>query len=250
MCTFISGAREGVARGLALSSQLFDFTKQRDFQARSADANELLKALEVFLRYGAGSEVRLLLELSPNIPNCLIDPSQFNAAVLNLVLNARDAMAQGGEIQISTEPCVIQGDDSDITPRTYVRVRVKDNGSGMPDAVLEKIFEPFFTTKGEKGTGLGIPQVGAFIRYLGGEVCVASEVGCGTTFDMFFPTVQQTLALPSRLASLQLYRAWETYLPHRGLTRLQLCEWPGRFILTLTTSPTGFGGLNGGDQGA
>jgi signal transduction histidine kinase len=192
VCTFISGAREGVARGLALTSQLLDFTKQRDFQARSADANELLKALEVFLRYGAGSEVRLLLELSPNIPNCLIDPSQFNAAVLNLVLNARDAMAQGGEIQISTEPCVIQGDDSAITPRTYVRVRVKDNGSGMPDAVLEKIFEPFFTTKGERGTGLGIPQVGAFIRYLGGEVCVASEVGCGTTFDMFFPTVQQT----------------------------------------------------------
>jgi signal transduction histidine kinase len=190
-CTFISGAREGVARGLALTSQLFDFTNQRDFQACSANANELLKTIEVFLRYGAGSEVRVLLALSPNIPNCLIDPSQFNAAVLNLVLNARDAMAQGGEIQISTELCVIQPDDSDITPRSYVRVRVKDNGSGMPDAVLEKIFEPFFTTKGENGTGLGIPQGATFIRDLGGDVCVASEVGRGTTFDMLFPTVQQ-----------------------------------------------------------
>jgi signal transduction histidine kinase len=197
-CTFISGAREGVARGLALTSQLLDFTKQRDFQACAADANELLKALEVFLRYGAGSEVRILLELSPNIPNCLVDRSQFNAAVLNLVLNARDAMSQGGEIQISTELCV-KGDDSDVTPGTYVRVRVRDNGSGMPDAVLEKIFEPFFTTKGEQGTGLGVPQVGAFMRYLGGHVCVASDVGRGTTFDMFFPAVQQSGACTPRI---------------------------------------------------
>ena len=95
--TFIAGAREGVARGLTLTSQLLTFAKQREFQVRAADANELLRALELFLKYGAGSEVRILLELSPSIPNCLIDPSQFNAAILNLVINARDAMPKGGE---------------------------------------------------------------------------------------------------------------------------------------------------------
>jgi signal transduction histidine kinase len=191
-CTFISGAREGVARGLALTSQLLNFGKQRDFQACAADANELLKTLVTFLRYGAGSEVRILLELSPNIPNCLIDPSEFDAAILNLVINARDAMPRGGEIQISTALSVIQNDDADVAPSSYVRVRVKDNGSGMTDAVLEKIFEPFFTTKGEHGTGLGVPQVDAFIRYLGGHICVVSDVGQGTTFDLFFPAAQQS----------------------------------------------------------
>jgi signal transduction histidine kinase len=190
-CMFISGAREGVARGLALTSQLLNLAKQRDLQACAADVNELLKGLEVFLRYGAGSEVRVLLELSPNIPNCLLDPSQFNAAILNLVINARDAMQQGGEIQISTALSVIQNDGSDVAPRTYVRVRVRDSGSGMPNAVLEKIFEPFFTTKGEQGSGLGVPQVGAFMRYLGSHACVTSDVGRGTVFDMFFPAVQQ-----------------------------------------------------------
>jgi signal transduction histidine kinase len=99
---FIVGAREGVARGLTLTSQLLTFAKQREVQARAADANELLKALELFLRYGAGSEVRVVLELSPDIPTCLIDPSQFSAAILNLVINARDAMPKGGEVQIST----------------------------------------------------------------------------------------------------------------------------------------------------
>jgi signal transduction histidine kinase len=198
-CKFIWGAREGVARGLALTSQLLNFGKQRDFQARAADANELLKALEIFLRYGAGSEVRVLLELSPNIPSCLIDPSGFNAAILNLVINARDAMPQGGEIRISTAVSAIQNDDEDVAPGSYVRVRVRDNGSGMPGSVLEKIFEPFFTTKGEHGTGLGVPQVDAFMRYLGGHVSVASNVGRGTTFDLLFPAIQQNDARTRRI---------------------------------------------------
>jgi signal transduction histidine kinase len=187
--SFIAGAREGVARGLTLTSQLLTFATQRDFQARAADPNELLKALELFIRYGAGSEVRVFLELSPNIPDCLIDPSQFNAAILNLVINARDAMPDGGEVEISTVPWVLQRNASDAASH-YVRVRVRDNGLGMSAEVLKKIFQPFFTTKGEKGTGLGVPQVGAFMRHIGGHVCVASDPGRGTTFDLFFPAAE------------------------------------------------------------
>src|SRR5215204_2893361 len=149
---FITGAREGIARGLALTSQLLTFASQREFQARAADPNELLKALELFLRYGAGSQVRVVLELSANIPSCLIDSSQFNAAILNLVINARDAMPDGGVVQISTAPWVVQGNASGLTSRDFVRVRVRDDGVGMSDEVLQKIFQPFFTTKGEKGT--------------------------------------------------------------------------------------------------
>ena len=187
---FIAGAREGVARGLALTSQLLTVAKQREVQARASDVNELLKALELFLRYGAGSDVRVVLELSSNIPNCLVDPSQFNAAMLNLVINARDAMPKGGEVRISTIPWALQDDDSDATPGHYVCVRVRDNGAGMPDEVLRKIFQPFFTTKGERGTGLGVAQVGAFMRHIGGHVRVTSGPGRGTTFDLFFPAVE------------------------------------------------------------
>lgn len=102
----------------------------------------------------------------------------------------------------------------------------------MPDAVLEKIFEPFFTTKGEQGTGLGVPQVGAFMRYGGGHVCVASDVGRGTTFDCSFQQCRKTLALlASRLAPLQLYRRWEHCLPHNGWTKLPVGY--GRIVLFL-----------------
>jgi signal transduction histidine kinase len=187
---FIAGAREGVARGLALTSQLLSFAKQREFHACAADANELLKALELFLRYGAGSEVRVVLELATDIPNCLIDPSQFNAAILNLVINARDAMPKGGEVRISTARWVVPSGASAARPGNYVRIRVTDDGVGMPDEVLRNIFQPFFTTKGEQGTGLGVPQVGAFMRHIGGDVRVASEIGRGTTFDLFFPAVE------------------------------------------------------------
>lgn len=197
--TFIAGAREGVARGLKLTSQLLTFAKQREFQARAVEVNELLKSLELFLRYGAGSEVRVVLELSPNIPNCLIDPSQFNAAILNLVINARDAMPKGGEVRISTAPWAVQSDASDAKAGNYVRVRVRDNGLGMSDEVLKKIFRPFFTTKGEQGTGLGVPQVGTCMRHIGGHVRVVSGLGRGTTFDLFFPAVDTNVTRIRRI---------------------------------------------------
>jgi signal transduction histidine kinase len=193
---FIAGAREGVARGLALTSQLLTFAKQRECEARAADTNELLNGLALFLRYGVGSQIRVVLDLSADIPVCLIDPSQFNAAILNLVINARDAMPKGGEIRISTAHRVVQSGVSDATPGNYVRVRVSDDGMGMPDQVLQNIFQPFFTTKGEQGTGLGVPQVRAFMRHIGGHVRVVSEIGRGTTFDLFFPAVEPSAARP------------------------------------------------------
>ena len=186
---YIAGAQEGVVRGLTLTSQLLSFAKQREFDPRAADANQLLKELELFLRYGGGSQMRVSLELSSDIPECLIDPSQFSAAILNLVINARDAMPKGGEVQISTARWAAENVASGAMPREYVRVRVKDNGVGMTDEVLRNIFRPFFTTKGEQGTGLGLPQVAAFLRHVGGHVSVASAVGSGTTVDLFFPAV-------------------------------------------------------------
>ena len=175
---YIAGARDGVDRGLQLISQLLAFANQHELEARAGNANELLRNLELFLKYGAGSGIRVVLELISDIPQCLIDPSQFNAAVLNLVVNARDAMPNGGEVRISTERWEAKtAAPGAPAPGVYVRVRVQDSGQGMPADVVQKIFDPLFTTKGEKGTGLGLPQVCAFMQLIGGHVSVTSEVG-------------------------------------------------------------------------
>jgi signal transduction histidine kinase len=217
---FISGAREGVERGLRLTSQLLAFARQGEVQARAADANALLGTLELLLKYGAGPSVRIVLECSPTLPKCLVDPSQFATAILNLVVNARDAMPDGGEIRIHTSRFEAKLAASEPGLRgTYVRVRVQDNGSGMPDDVVCRVFEPFFTTKGEKGTGLGIPQVRAFMQRVGGHIDVTSEQGCGTTVDLFFPAIEPENSLPHTNSSGVL----GSRFPLCGPSRLEGC---------------------------
>jgi signal transduction histidine kinase len=101
-------------------------------------------------------------------------------------------MPKGGEVRISTERCEARTAAPGLSaPGVYVRVRVKDSGQGMPAEVLQNIFDPLFTTKGEKGTGLGVPQVCAFMRQIGGHIEVTSEPGIGTTFDLLFPSFQE-----------------------------------------------------------
>lgn len=190
----LAAAREGVGRGLALTTRLLSFVKQHDVDSQAVDVNDLLRSLELFVRYGAGPGIRIAFDLAPDISRCRVDPVQFNAAILNLVVNARDAMPDGGKVTISTEACEI-GLPSSGAPasRAHVRVRVSDNGQGMPPDVARKIFDPCFTTKGETGTGQGLPQVCAFMRQVGGRVSVTSEPGLGTSFDLVFP-VQNRLS--------------------------------------------------------
>lgn len=190
LLNFVAGAREGVTRGLRLTSQLLVLAQRGEEQACVADANALLEDLELFLGCAAGSSVRVVFDLCPTVPDCLVDSSQFAAAILNLVINARDAMPNGGEIRISTARCDIKPAVTDQGEEgAYVRVRVQDNGPGMPEKVAKRIFEPLFTTKGEKGSGLGVPQVWAFMRHIGGHISVVSEQNRGTTFDLLFPAI-------------------------------------------------------------
>ena len=203
---YIAAAREGIDRGVKLTSQLLAFAKQQELEVRAGDVNELLRNFELLLKYSAGPGIRVVLKLASDIPNCLIDPPQFDAAILNLVVNARDAMPNGGELRISTERWVADTAISgSAAPGTYVRVRVKDSGQGMPAEVVRKVFDPFFTTKGEKGTGLGLPHVYAFMRLIGGHVGVTSEQGSGATFDLLFPSVEPDgiVALPPLKADIE-----------------------------------------------
>jgi signal transduction histidine kinase len=183
---FIEGARGGISSGLQLTSQLLKFGRPGENHAHAANLNLLLSDLEPLLKFGAGSVVDIAFHLSPRIPMCLVDPPQFVAAILNLVINARDAMPSGGQVRISTERCDLSTTPGLKATASYVRVRIADDGAGMPPHVLRKIFEPFFTTKGEQGTGLGVPQVKASMSRIGGEVRVTSEQGRGTIVDLFF----------------------------------------------------------------
>ncbi len=187
----LAAANDGVERGQRMISRLLAFARQQELHPGPEDVNALLDKLTMFLKYGAGSEIRVILELAPDLPKCLVDPPQFNAAILNLVVNARDAMPAGGTIRIATSAVVRRQN------RNYVRVRISDDGAGMPPDVRKRIFDPYFTTKGESGTGLGIPQVQALMRQVGGYLTVNSKLGKGTSFDLFFPVhVEQPAAAP------------------------------------------------------
>jgi signal transduction histidine kinase len=197
MRVFIAGAREGIERGLKLTAQLLTFAQQRKLEAGAGDANECLRNLAPFLSYGVGTGIRITWNLAPDLPKCLLDASQFSAAILNLVINARDAMPNGGDVQISTERWMVDAAASGSpAPGVYVRVRIEDNGEGMSPEAVRRVFDPFFTTKGESGTGLGLAQVSTFMQLIGGQVSVASERGVGTTVDLLLPSAEPTPGVP------------------------------------------------------
>jgi signal transduction histidine kinase len=188
---YIAAAREGINRGVDLTSQLLDFANNKQLDVQARDLNELVRSSEPFLRYGAGPNIRVRLELGSDVPSCQIDPSLFDAAVLNLVFNARDAMPSDGEICIATER--FHETDSmpgQLAPGIYARLRIKDYGCGMTPAILQKVLDPFFTTKGENGTGIGLAQVDASVRMMGGHLRIASERGAGTTVDLLFASTE------------------------------------------------------------
>jgi signal transduction histidine kinase len=187
----LAAIHEGVARGLKITNRLLAFARRQELAPGVDDINALLTALKPLLSYGAGPDTRLVLDLAPDLPRCMVDPPQLNAAILNLVVNARDAMPDGGVIEISTS--LARRGRAGVA---YVRVRVRDHGSGMPPDVLAHIFDPFFTTKGERGTGLGVPQVQGSMKQVGGSVSVRSRPGKGTRFDLYFPA----LSVPSARA--------------------------------------------------
>ncbi|TGT71968.1 MULTISPECIES: ATP-binding protein [unclassified Mesorhizobium] len=188
---YIAAARQGIDRGIELTSQLLAFAKHQELDAHAGDLNEFLRSFEPFLRYGAGPDVRVKLELGSDVPLCMVDPAFFDAAVLNLVINARDAVPNDAEVRVTTGRLVQKTASPDPPgPGSYAYVRVEDRGCGMAPEVLKKVFDPFFTTKGEKGTGIGLSQVQAWLDMVGGRICIASEQGVGTTVDLLFPSIQ------------------------------------------------------------
>jgi PAS domain S-box-containing protein len=187
----LESMRRAVDRGATLTQQLLSFARQQPLQAEKCNLNKLIGAFEAVLRRAGNSSIAIDFNLAPVLKAVLVDAARFEAALLNLVVNARDAMPNGGQLTIATAN-VNLGDQqiSSLATGAYVKVAVTDTGTGMLPEVAARAFEPFFTTKEiGKGTGLGLSQVYGFITQSGGDVVLESEVGTGTTVAIYLPAI-------------------------------------------------------------
>ena len=193
-----ANAQRAAARGTRLTRQLLAFSRQQKLRTERVDVGRLTGGMNELLRRAAGETVRLETAATPDLWPCLIDPTRFETTLLNLVLNARDAMPEGGTVRIVAGNAVLAAQEAqklEVPAGDYVRVDVADSGSGIMPEHLPHLFEPFFTTKDAgKGTGLGLAMVHGFVRQSVGAVTVASEPGRGTTFSLFLPRAAEQAA--------------------------------------------------------
>ncbi|MCK1620274.1 PAS domain S-box protein [Bradyrhizobium sp. 159] len=189
----ISAIETATKRGAALTNQLLTFARRQSVNPQAVDFAERIAAIREVLDAGVGSSVRLVFDISGEVWPIKTDVSELETALLNLVINARDAMPDGGTVTIGAHNVVLH---EPPLAGNFVAIDVSDTGFGIPDDVLDKIFEPFFTTKPiGKGTGLGLSQVHGFAHQAGGTIKVASELGKGTTFTILLPRADDA---PSR----------------------------------------------------
>jgi PAS domain S-box-containing protein len=185
-------ASSAVDRGAKLSSQLLAFARRQPLQPLPLNVNRRVQAMDELLRRSLGERVEIETVLAAGLWTTLADPNQLENVLLNLAINARDAMPEGGRLTIETGNAVLEesytaGFEA-LEPGQYVMVAVSDTGTGMPPEVAARAFEPFFTTKGEgKGTGLGLSMAYGFAKQSGGHIRIYSEPGSGTTIKLYLP---------------------------------------------------------------
>jgi PAS domain S-box-containing protein len=185
--------RQAAQRSGAITGQLLAFGRRQLLHPAPVDLNEIVGGMDTLLRRTLGADIRLELELGPDLPRAMVDQGQITQAFLNLVLNARDAMPDGGVLRIGTAEVEVKpGNDLDggaeAAPGDYVQLRVSDTGLGIDPSVLGRIFEPFFSTKPfGQGTGLGLAMVYGMVRQSDGYVTVTSRKGRGTSFAIYLP---------------------------------------------------------------
>jgi signal transduction histidine kinase len=187
----IDGAIQGAERGASLSRRMLAFARQQELKSSPADIAALLEGMQNLLDRSLGPRVALSFHIAPELPPAQIDANQVELAILNLAINASDAMPEGGAIDITVD-CQQGGPAQKLQAGSYVRIEVADTGCGMDDATLKKAIEPFFSTKPVgKGTGLGLSMVHGLAVQLGGALELSSEPGKGTVATLWFPAATQ-----------------------------------------------------------
>jgi CheY-like chemotaxis protein len=186
--------KDSARRGAALTRQLLAFGRRQVLEPRVLNLNMVLTDVENLLRRVIGENIELEFQTEDGLGSVEADPGQVEQVILNLAINARDAMPQGGKLLIATANMDLEEDYADrrvvVRPGSYVQMVVSDTGCGMDERTLSRLFEPFFTTKEQgKGTGLGLATVYGIIKQSGGYIWVYSEPGQGTTFKIYLPLV-------------------------------------------------------------
>ncbi|MFK7938782.1 MAG: PAS domain S-box protein [Roseovarius sp.] len=180
--------------GAELTTRLTVFARKGNLKPEKADLKTLCENTISILRRTLGTSYHISTEFESDLYEVMLDPAQFQSALMNLALNARDAMGHKGELLISVSNATIDdtyiAQETDINPGTYVRLSVSDNGAGMSEDAQKRAFEPFFTTKSDSGgTGLGLAMVYGFVRQSGGHITLYSEIGLGSSFGLYFPAL-------------------------------------------------------------
>ena len=188
----IEHAEEGAKRAAQLTARLLAFSRQQPLAPEPVNANRLVRGMSELLRQSIGEQIEVETVLAGGLWRTHIDAPQLENAILNLCVNARDAMPDGGTLTIETHNCHLDeryaDTNSEVSAGQYVLVSVTDSGTGMPPSVAERAFDPFYTTKEVgKGTGLGLSQVFGFVKQSGGHVKIYSELGEGTTIKLYLP---------------------------------------------------------------
>jgi signal transduction histidine kinase/CheY-like chemotaxis protein len=188
------------ARGAQLTQRLLAFSRKQALQPQAVDVNGLIASMMDMLARTLGTDIDITFGPDPDLPPAQVDPGQLENAILNLTLNARDAMPDGGELEITSRSISLSGEETGLVvddapdavpPGRYVMVAVRDSGIGIPVAQIDKVWEPFFTTKrAGEGTGLGLSMVYGFVRQSEGQVTIDSAVGEGTTVRLFLPCAE------------------------------------------------------------
>jgi PAS domain S-box-containing protein len=190
------GILDAVERGKKLAAQLLAFARRQPLHPSVVKLAELIDRMDSLLHRAAGDAIEIRFTIPEQLWNTLVDPNQLENVLLNLVINARDAMEGQGRITIALDNITVGAGDelaeTGVRPGEFVKIAVSDSGSGMPPEVMERAFEPFFTTKPEgKGTGLGLSMAHGFVKQSGGHIRLASQPGQGTTVTIFLPRALQ-----------------------------------------------------------
>jgi CheY-like chemotaxis protein len=182
---------QAAARGAEITSQLLTFARRQPLQPRLVDVNVLVADTCKLLKPMLGEHIKIDSVLAADTWSTLADPSQLSTVIINLAVNARDAMPDGGKIKIETSNLVVPGpgrSGDEVGPGEFVTIAVTDTGHGIPSDILDRVFEPFFTTKGVgRGTGLGLSMVYGFAKQTGGTVKIESQDGRGTVVRLYLP---------------------------------------------------------------
>ena len=209
----LNGAADNADRGAALTRRMLAFARRQELQPEDVDAGPLLQGMREMLERTLGPTILIDMSFEPGLPPIRVDPHQLELAILNLSLNARDAMPQGGNLRMSGSLFSNQGNVAGLKEQLYVRLAVQDNGAGMDDATLTRATEPFFTTKEiGKGTGLGLSMVHGLAVQSGGAMRISSKLNSGTLIELWLPLAPaKSAAAPVTDADLNKRKGGESY---------------------------------------